>query len=135
MVTFDASKGDVCTVKRPNTNTPLQALVLMTDPQYVEAARIMAERMRKEGGDDLRAQITYGFRLATGRRPKPAEVDLLVQLYQDEYRKFDADLPSADSLLAVGDYPPDPTLNRSETAALAMVASLMINHDEAYTKR
>ncbi len=57
------------------------------------------------------------------------------KLYQDEYRKFDADLPSADSLLAVGDYPLDPTLDRTETAALAIVASLMINHDEAYTKR
>ncbi len=135
MLVFDAPDRTFCVVRRQNTNTPLQALVLMNDPQYVEAARIMAERMRKEGGDDLRAQITYGFRLATGRRPKPAEVDLLVQLYQDEYRKFDADRPSADSLLAVGDYPPDPTLDRTETAALAIVASLMINHDEAYTKR
>ena len=135
MTVFDAPDRTTCMVQRQNTNTPLQALVLMNDPQYVEAARILAERMQKEGGDDLQTQITYGFRLTTGRRPTTAEVDLLTRLYEDEHLKFNNTPASADSLLTVGDFPPDPTLNKTTTAALAMVASLLINHDEAYTKR
>ncbi len=135
MTVFDAPDRTTCMVRRQNTNTPLQALVLMNDPQYVEAARILAERMQKEGGDTLQTQIAYGFRLTTGRRPTSTEVALLTRLYQDEHRNFSSTPTSADSLLTVGDYTRDPTLDKTETAALAMVASLLINHDEAYTKR
>ena len=135
MTVFDAPDRTTCMVRRQNTNTPLQALVLMNDPQYVEAARILAERMQKEGGDNLQTQITYGFRLTTGRRPTAAEVDLLTRLYEDEHSKFNTVPTNADSLLTVGDFPRDPSLNKTTTAALAVVASLLINHDEAYTKR
>ena len=135
MTVFDAPDRTTCMVRRQNTNTPLQALVLMNDPQYVEAARILAERMQKEDDDDLQTQITYGFRLTTGRRPTTAEVDLLTRLFEDERLKFNTTPAHADSLLTVGEFSRDPSLNKTTTAALAMVASLLINHDEAYTKR
>ena len=135
MTVFDAPDRTTCMVQRQNTNTPLQALVLMNDPQYVEAARMLAERMQREGGADLEAQIAYGFRLTTGRHPTSAEVDLLARFYEAEHTNFTTTPARADSLLAVGEYPRDPTLSKTETAALAMLAGLLINHDEAYTKR
>ena len=135
MAVFDAPDRTTCTVRRQNTNTPLQALVLMNDPQYVEAARLLAERMQKSGASDLHGQLVYGFRLATGRRPAPEEVVLLAELYEKEEARFASAPADADSLFSVGDHPADAALDKTVTAALAMVAGLMINHDEAYTKR
>ncbi len=135
MAVFDAPDRTTCTVRRQNTNTPLQALVLMNDPQYVEAARLLAERMQKSGASDLHGQLVYGFRLATGRRPAPEEVALLAELYEKEEARFASAPADADSLFSVGDHPADAALDKTVTAALAMVAGLMINHDEAYTKR
>ena len=135
MAIFDAPTRAVCTVKRENTNTPLQALVLLNDPQFVEAARVLAERMQKEGGEKLEDQIRYAFRLVTGRQPSSTEIDLLIGQYQTETKRFEEDPESAGELLKVGEYAFDENLDKTRTAALAMVASTMINHDEAYMKR
>jgi hypothetical protein len=135
MIAFDATDRTGCIVRRQNTNTPMQALILMNDPQYVEAARILAERLIREGGDTLEDRIARGFRLATGRTPRPGEVELLADLYREELQGFEAAPARADSLLQVGDTPRDAGLEKTEAAALAVVASLMHNHDEAYTKR
>lgn len=132
---FDLPNRDVCKVKRENTNTPLQALVLLNDPTYVEAARVLAERMQKEGGDGLEERIDFAFRLLSGRRPNEEEIGVFKNLYEDEKAKFTADRKSASELLQVGETPLDKSLDPSETAALAMVASMMINHDETYMKR
>jgi hypothetical protein len=135
MMAFDATDRSTCVVRRQSTNTPMQALVLMNDPQYVEAARVLAERMQKEAGSNLADQVMYGFRLVTGRRPNEEEVTLLKDLYSDEYEKFRSDRQAALDLLSVGDSERDPQLDTARTAAMAVVASMMINHDEAYTKR
>jgi len=135
MIAFDATNRSVCTVKRENTNTPLQALVLLNDPQFVEAARILAERVQKESGEELSEQIIYAFRLVTGRSPSKTELELLLEQYQTEVSRFDQDPESAEQLLNVGEYPVDKSLDKTHTAALAMVASTLLNHDEAYMKR
>lgn len=135
MTAFDAPNRDVCTIKRENTNTPLQALVLLNDPQFVEAARVMAERMQLEGGENLEAQIDYAFMRTTGRKVRPAEMKLFKELFQQQLKGFQENPRQAEALLAVGEYPTVNKLNTAHTAALAMLTSTMFNHDEAYIKR
>lgn len=135
MVAFDAPSRSDCVVRRQTTNTPLQALVLLNDPQYVEASRKLAERMIREGGDTLEDRLRHGFRLATSRHPRPDEIQVLSGLHAEERSRFGKEPARAEALLAVGDAPWDRSLDRREVAALAVVASMMLNHDEAYTKR
>ncbi|MEL6941936.1 MAG: DUF1553 domain-containing protein, partial [Bacteroidota bacterium] len=135
MTAFDAPNRDVCTVQRESTNTPLQALILLNDPQFVEAARVLAERMQKEGGESVEERITYAFRLSTGRHPKTEEITIMKTLLQKQQQHFATQTQQVQELLAVGEYPIDETLNPNETAAYAILASTMLNHDEAYTKR
>jgi hypothetical protein len=135
MIAFDATARDVCMVKREITNTPLQALVLLNDPQFVEAARVMAVRVQKEGGNGLDNQLELTFRLATGRKPKSSEVQLLKELYQSQYARFSKNTSKADELLKVGEYKQEASQDKVKTAALTMVASTMLNHDESYMKR
>jgi len=135
MTIFDQPNREVCIVKRENTSTPLQALVLLNDPQFVEAARVLAERVQLESGPDLRDQLTYAFRLTTGRHPDQNEITVFEKLYKDQYEIFNKDGTASRSLLDVGETLSERGLDPSQTAALAMVASTMINHDEAYMKR
>ena len=135
MTAFDLPSRDVCNVQRESTNTPLQALVLLNDPQFVEAAKVLAQRMQQEGGTDLNSQIAYAFRLSTGRKPNSQELEIFKGLFEKEANKFQQKPGAAKEFLAVGEYKLDPKLNTSKTAALAIVASTMLNHDEAYTKR
>ncbi len=135
MATFDAPNRDVCTVKREITNTPLQALVLLNDPQFVEAAKAMAERMLKEGGEHLEQQIVYGFRLATSRKPSNTEIQILKGLFEKEKERFEAESEAVDELLNVGAYKIDAILDPVTIAALTSVASTLLNHDDAYMKR
>lgn len=135
MITFDAPNRDVCTVQRENTNTPLQALNLLNDPQFVEAARVMAEKMQTEGGDSLEEQLIFAFRCITGRYPDQQESAIFKSLYQNELNRFRTEPEKAKALLGVGEYATNPDLDQLQTAALAVVASTMFNHDEAYMKR
>ncbi len=135
MMAFDAPNRSVCIVKRENTNTPLQALVLLNDPQFVEAAKVLAQRIQKEGGGDLEEQTRYAFRLVIGRKPTTTEFALLLDQYRDEIDKFKNDPKSAEQLLNVGEYLLDKDLDKTQTAALAMVANTLLNHDGAYMKR
>ena len=135
MISFDASEKYLCTVKRQKTNTPLQALVLLNDPQYVEAARLLAERMVKEGGEDLDEQIRFGFRALTSREPDAQELALLERLYQEEKAAFEGEPASADSLLRVGEHTRDKSIPADKLAALTMVANTLVNYDEAVYKR
>ena len=89
----------------------------------------------KEAGEQPEDRITYAFRLLTGRKPIKPELDLLLQLYKDELGNYQKDLKGALNLLSVGDYPRDPALDVSTLAANAIVASIIMNHDAAYTKR
>ncbi|MDW3647739.1 MAG: DUF1553 domain-containing protein [Bacteroidia bacterium] len=135
MTAFDAPNRDICVVKRENTNTPLQALVLLNDPQFVEAARVLAERIQLEKEGDLEEQILYAFRLSTGRKAKPEEIKLLKELYEKQLDRFQNDPSKAKELLAYGEYAGNTKLEIPKTAALAVVSSTILNHDEAYMKR
>ena len=135
MISFDAPGRDFCLVKRQKTSTPLQALVLLNDPQYVEAARILAERMIKEGGDSVDEQIEFAFRLLTSRFPLDHEAEMLKSLFEEEFEGFQEDKTEAQLLLEVGEYPADASLNIADVAARTVVASTIMNFDEAYMKR
>lgn len=135
MIAFDAPSREVCTISRENTNTPLQALVLLNDKQFVEASRVLAEKIQKEGGDTLENQITHAFRLATSRRPKKAELQLLMELYDRQKNWFQKNPEEVTQLLSVGEKIVDNSLDKTKTAALTMVTNTLLNHDETYTKR
>jgi len=134
LATFDAPSRENCTVRRPRTNTPLQALALMNDKQYVEAARKLAARMLKEGGSTPLERLTYGFRLTTARTPTSKELDVLQRCLQKQLEVFTADKPGADKLLTYGDSPKAMDLDPAEHAAWTMIANLLINLDETITK-
>ena len=134
MVTFDAPDRETCTVRRERTNTPLQALVLLNDPTYVETARGLAERTMHEGGNSDNERITYAFRIVTGRRPTAAESAILLEEFNQRFAAFKTDPQTATRLLSVGDSQVDSNLPTEELAAWTMVARLLFNLDEAITK-
>jgi hypothetical protein len=135
MLIFDAPTREVCTARRETTTTPLQALVLLNDPQFVEAARVLAEHLLKQCGEDPAACIRRGFWLTTGRQPKPREQSLLEQLYQEQLKHFQADPAGAEQYLRIGEHPLDKTLPPQQLAATAVVASALMNLDEFVNER
>ena len=134
MMTFDAPSREVCTVRRARTNTPLQALATMNDEQFVEASRQFARRMLVEGGTTYPERLTHGFRLATGRKPSPAELEVLVALFQEHHAHYQSKADEAVKLLSIGESKRDESLNPSEFAAMTMVGNLLLNLDETLTK-
>ncbi len=134
MLTFDATTREVCAVKRQTTATPLQALVLLNDPQYVEAARGLARRALHEGGSTLADRVVFLFRTTTGRRPGPCEIKTLEALYREQYDEFHAGRSHAAKILSVGDAPRDPSLDPTEYAAMTVLAQALLNYDEVVTK-
>ena len=135
MTTFDASGRDVCIVKRTETNTPLQALNLLNDPQFVEAARVLAQRVQEEGrGQAASEQLRTAYRLVTGKRAREEELSVLQSLYASELDRFKASAADADRLLAVGEYPVPESLDPAHTAALASVSNMLFSLDAAYVK-
>src|SRR5690606_30527910 len=116
LLTFDAPSRETCTVRRPRTNTPLQALVLMNDVQYVEAARHLAERMIAAGASPAE-RVGYGFRLATGRAASDGEMEVLVKLFETQLAEYQADRDAATKLLAVGESKRNEQLDAAEHAA------------------
>ena len=135
MIALDGTSREVCTVRREKTNTPLQALVLMNDPQFFEASRILAERIQKEGGENYLDQIKYGFRLAISRNPKDEELKILKELYESQLKFYKSNPKMTNQILKVGDKKFDRSLNKYRTAALTMVSNTILNHDETYLKR
>ncbi len=134
MLVFDMPFRETCTVRRSRTTTPLQALNLLNDPTYVEASRLLAQRMMHEGGATPEARIKHGFRLALGREPGRAELNLLVNGWRRMEASFRADLAGAESLLKVGETKADPELDAIQLAAFSTVASTLLNLDETITK-
>jgi hypothetical protein len=131
LLTFDAPDRETCTVRRSRTNTPLQALVLMNDPTYVEASRKLAERMMTEGSNN---EIAFAFRMAMARPPHPQEIEVLQKLYERELATFRSDPDAAEKLLNVGESPRNTKLDRCELAAWSTIASVVLNLDETITK-
>jgi hypothetical protein len=134
LATFDAPDREKCTARRAQTNTPLQALVLLNDPTYVEASRALAQRALLEGGKDANARIAYAFRLATARKPTKQEIKVLRTLLDGRLKAYQQDRPGALKLLAVGESARNPRLDVAELAAYTTVASVIFNLDETVTK-
>jgi len=134
-ISFDAADRLVCTVSRQRTNTPLQSLVLLNDPQYLEASRVLAQRMIVQGGAGSRDRITFAFRLLTSRRPDGRELELLEKLYTETRAEYRRDRKAALDLLSVGESRRDPTLDPADLAACTLVATTIMNFDAAVYKR
>lgn len=131
---FDAPSREACTARRERTNTPTQALMLMNDPQFFEAARAFAERTIKEGGSTAAQRMAYAFETATARLPKTDEMSILLNTFQAHLEEFKADPEAAKKLIVVGESPPDANLDPVELAAWTMITNLILNLDEVINK-
>ncbi len=131
---LDAPSREACTIRRERTNTPMQALMLMNDPQFFEAARAFGERAIKEGGETPKSRIVYLFETATARLPKPVEVELILKTFHAHYQELKADPEAANALIAIGESTPDEALDAVEVAAWTMIANLILNLDEVLNK-
>jgi hypothetical protein len=134
MSTFDAPNRETCQVRRARTNTPLQALVLMNDVQFVEAARKFAERTMLEGGDDDTAKIVWAFRSVTARQPSESELAVFNSVLTTYRQEFGQKRDAAESLLKVGESPRNEELDVAEVASWTMVTHLILNLSEIVTK-
>jgi hypothetical protein len=134
MMNFDAAGREACAVRATRTNTPLQALNLMNDVTFIEASRMLAERMMKEGGSTPEQRVAFGFRLATARQPQRPEQQVLTDSFRFQLDRYQTDAGAALKLLGQGEHPRDETLDARELAAYTGVASLILNLDETVTK-
>jgi hypothetical protein len=134
LATFDAPSREVCQVRRARTNTPLQALELLNDVTYVEAARRLGERMVREGGDTEEQRLTYAFRRATARLPTAAELRLLARGLERYRETFRADVEAAKRFVRHGDSRVDERLDPVELAACTAAAGIILNLDETITR-
>jgi hypothetical protein len=131
--TFDAPSRSYCIMRRQTTNTPLQALVTLNDPTYVEAARVLGEQMTRL--PDQEQAIAGTYTKLTGRKPQPAEVKLLLGLQQAEVNKFKEYPAKSKGWMNIGQYRVDKNLDPALLAANTVVASTIINSDASLTKR
>ncbi len=134
MLNFDSPDRSLCVVRRQKTATPLQALVTMNDPQFIEAGRVLAEKSMKTKMN-VEERIQLIFKSTISRDARATEVKVLSDLYQEELKSFQAAPSDAEKLLAVGEYPSDKSINKMELAAFTVVANTIFNHDEATIKR
>ena len=134
MLIFDAPTREKCMIQRPVTNTPLQALVTLNDPQFVEAARAFSQRLIKAGGNDTASRIDYGFRLALARPPTLEERKIIVGVLGEQLTRFRNDQQKAKQFLSVGQMARDESLDIAEHAAWTVVAQLLLNMDETLTR-
>jgi hypothetical protein len=134
MINFDSPDRSNCSVRRQNTATPLQALVTLNDPQFVEAARVLAQKTMKITTDH-KQRIEHMFLAAISRRPRANELELMDQLFRSELKGFITNKNRAASLAHIGEYPMDSSLDDSYVAAYTIVANTILNYDEAIIKR
>ncbi|HEX8520624.1 MAG TPA: DUF1553 domain-containing protein [Tepidisphaeraceae bacterium] len=134
MSVFDAPSREICTVRRSRTNTPLQALALLNDTIYVEAARKLAERAINEGGAKPSDRITKAFRLTVGRKPTDKELTILVEDFNAHLATYFNDPEAAAKLLAVGESPRNTALDQRELAAYTAVSGVILNMDQTITR-
>ena len=134
LLAFDAPTREECTVERPRSNTPLQALVLLNDPIYVEAARVFAERLMREGGATVESKIAFGFQQALSRPPHAEETALLAALFEKHRAQYQADAAAAEKLIHTGERPVPGDLSAIELAAWTSVARVIFNLHEMITR-
>jgi hypothetical protein len=134
LLLFDAPTREYCVVRRPRTNTPLQALALLNDPQFVESSRGFAARILRDGGDTDCARLCYAFRLATSRYPDAEEEKVLAELLEAQRKEYSTNPQAAQDLLKVGSFKAECPQPEAELAAWTTVASTLLNLDETLTK-
>ena len=134
MATFDASGREACSVRQVRTDTPLQALTMLNDVTFVEAARAMASRAIREGGENDEQRLGYAFRIATARTPRPEDLDILREALKAHRAHFQPRRDDALALLAVGESPRDEAIDPVEHAAFTAVGNLILSLDETITK-
>jgi len=134
MTTLDAPSRESCTPRRERTNTPLQALLMLNDIQYFEAARHFGWRMLKEGGNADGDRLRYGFRLATARAPTEAESAVLLETFTAQRARYAANEGEAAKTIRVGDSPVPEGVPAVDLAAYTLMANLILNLDEVVTK-
>jgi Protein of unknown function (DUF1553)/Protein of unknown function (DUF1549)/Planctomycete cytochrome C len=134
MAVFDAPTREFCVVRRSRTNTPLQAFVLLNDPQFVEAARVLAARLIRDGGKTADDRLAYGFEICTARQPNQNERSMLRGLLDERLARYRKDPAAAAAVLAVGQAPRDAALDPAEHAAYTDVARMLMNLSEFVTK-
>ena len=134
MEVFNAPSREVCTVRRERTNTPLQALVTLNDPQFVEAARYLAQKTLKEGGADDLARMDFVAKRLLCRPLRSEETQVVRQSLADLLAHYKTRADDARKLLGVGQAKAEPTLDAATLAAWTMVANEMMNLDEALNK-
>ena len=135
MINFDGTPREICTIRRNVTSTPLQALTLLNDPQFVEASRVLSEKVQQEYPDSLDQQLQMAFRRSTGLKPTNEQLNVLKSQYEQSLNYFTESPVMIDSILSVGEQPFNKLLPKDKTAALAMVVSTIFNFDESYMKR
>lgn len=135
MALFDAPSREVCTITRERTNTPLQSLVLLNDPQFLEASRALAVRLKNEAGDSLSDKIETGFKLALSRPPSEGELEVFKTLYNEEFDEFKKHESELDDYLAVGDFRIEGGYDPIEMATLTVLSNTLFNMDESFVKR
>ena len=134
LLAFDAPNREECTADRPRSNTPLQSLVLLNDPSYVEASRAFAENILRSGGSTTRDKLDWAFHRAVSRPIKPAEAEVLERLLQSHLDEYKSDATAANELLTVGARPVPADLDKPELAAWTSVARTMLNLHETITR-
>ena len=135
MTTFDAPSRESCQVRRERTNTPLQALLLLNEPQFIEAARGLAERTLREGGSTSEDRLTFMHRVVLARPPEAKDLAELTRGTQGpDGPLHEPDPGAAKQLLATGETRPDPRTDPAELAAWTMIANVILNLDEAISK-
>ena len=135
MTLFDTTTREVCSTSRTVTNTPLQALVMLNDPQFVEAARKLAERVLKEGGATDESRVKWAYRHVIGTEPSSEQIPILLELTTQQRGFFTSKSSDAEALLKVGDSPADPALDKTELAAFTALAQALLNLDSNITLR
>ena len=134
MTVFDVPTRDVCKVKRELTSTPLQSLVLLNDPTYIEASRVLAHKVIRTK-NTVKEQIEDAFRSLTSRKPELEELEILENLYKDLKKSYITDPSKAKKLMKVGDWKFKDPINYPETAAMTMVVNTILNHDDTFHRR
>jgi hypothetical protein len=135
MTTFDAPERTYCNIRRIRTNTPLQALVTLNDPVYIEAAQALSRRIVSHGGSTAQERAVFAFRQVLTRPPTELELKRLVQLFAEIYGKFASDLTKAAAVAEKPLGPLPPRSNAAEYAAWTVVGNVLFNLDETLAKR
>ncbi len=135
MLAFDAPRRAVCAAKRERTDSPLQALILLNGPQYVEAARVLGERLHAQHAGNVPAMIREGFLRCLSREPDTRETAILTQLHAEQLALFRQQPAKAEALRAIGNTKPDASIPAPEAAAAAMLGQALLNHDACVVKR